>query len=120
MRLRLIRYALGSVAAVFLAAGGSWLAGVKPLIPLSSETGGREAFFAFLRASDSGVPAATALKMASPLPAVIPTAMRSAECAAQYRWDFTRSGSEYGTVCLDAAGKVISTGGGMQFDLRSH
>lgn len=117
------RYGLLGVVLVagFLVAFGLWLhrrATSQP--PRSFETGGRKAFHSFLKAVDSGVSAADALTMASPPPTITPAEARPTECAAQYRWNFTESGSEYGTVCLDATGRMISTGGGMRFDLQHH
>jgi hypothetical protein len=120
--LRFIRYALAILAGVVvLALGAVWVhRRAMPLIPKSPETGGREAFRAFLTATDSGVSVEAALRVASPAPAIVPPESRPPECAIQYRWTFTESGSEYGTACVDSAGHIVSTGGGMQFDLRSY
>lgn len=82
------------------------------------ETGGRAAFHAFLKATDGGMPVSQAIHIASPGPERVSDPQHS-ECAVLYRWNFTASGSDYGTACVNGAGKVISTGGGTRFEFRS-
>jgi hypothetical protein len=81
-----MRYVAGAIVVVAVLAGGLfWLRrqATRSVFPPSPETGGREAFRAFLKAIDSGVSAATAVKGASPAPAIVPAAARPAECATQ-------------------------------------
>ena len=93
--------------------------GSGPEVPEDVETGARPVFTAVLRSLDEGTPLTEALR-AAPVQPQVRKKTKEPECAVLYRWVFTTSGSEVGWICVDAAGKVTSVGGGMRFNLRSY